>query len=132
MNEARPGGYISLQAYLAPEQNVTESLQKVRLGLLKRLKLVTSLGYGPRFLHSTGQLHKGGPYNVLFLQIIDEPKTELHVSETDYTFNSLIHAQSKGDYDALRQRGRRIIRINLRTNVLEGLEKLASMIQDMD
>jgi transaldolase/glucose-6-phosphate isomerase len=127
--KAKPGDYIALQAYLNPQKEVTSALQKVRNELLNRTRLATTLGYGPRFLHSTGQLHKGGPNNGLFLQLVDEPEFDLPVPETNFSFGKLISAQSMGDYQALKQRGRRVLRINLRRDVVGGLEQLMYLIQ---
>ncbi len=128
LEQAKPGDYVAIQAYLAPSEEVTEALQSIRLELLKRTNLATTLGYGPRFLHSTGQLHKGGPNTGLFLQIVDEPNMELPVPETDYSFKNLIEAQAVGDYRALKQRGRRILRVNLKSDVISGLKKLSESI----
>jgi transaldolase/glucose-6-phosphate isomerase len=127
--KAKPGDYIALQAYLNPLKEVTLALQKVRNELLNCTFLATTLGYGPRFLHSTGQLHKGGPNNGLFLQIVDEPEFNLPVPETSFSFGELISAQSIGDYQALKQRGRRVLRINLRRDVIRGLEQLIELIR---
>jgi transaldolase/glucose-6-phosphate isomerase len=127
--KAKPGDYIALQAYLNPLKEVTSALQKVRNELLNRTRLATTLGYGPRFLHSTGQLHKGGPNNGLFLQLVDEPELDLPVPETNFSFGKLISAQSMGDYQALKQRGRRVLRINLKRDVRGGLEQLMYLIQ---
>ncbi|MGD8534914.1 MAG: hypothetical protein PVF66_03620 [Candidatus Aminicenantes bacterium] len=132
MGQAKPGDYIALQAYLPPSEETTEVLQDIRLELLKRTRLATTLGYGPRFLHSTGQLHKGGPNSGLFLQIADEPSIHLPVPETDYDFNTLIKAQAEGDYRALQQRGRRVIRVNLKSDVRGGLRKLHELISLQD
>ncbi len=128
LGQAKPGDYIALQAYLSPSEETTEALQDIRLELLKRTRLATTLGYGPRFLHSTGQLHKGGPNIGLFLQIVDEPNIDLPVPETDYDFKNLIKAQAVGDYRALKQRGRRVIRVDLKSNVSSGLRKLYELI----
>ncbi len=127
--QAKPGDYIALQAYFPPSEETTEALQDIRLVLLKQTRLATTFGYGPRFLHSTGQLHKGGPNNGLFLQIVDDPNIDLPVPETDYDFKNLIKAQAVGDYRALKQRGRRILRVNLKSNVSNGLEKLSESIR---
>jgi transaldolase/glucose-6-phosphate isomerase len=124
ISSVRPGDYIALQAYLPPNSEVMHALQKLRLSLLKRTGRATTLGYGPRFLHSTGQLHKGGPDEVLVLQLVDEPILDLDVPETDYTFNTLIQAQSLGDFEALKQRGRRVLRINLKKDIPGGLDLL--------
>jgi len=128
MGRAKPGDYIALQAYLPPSEETTEALQSIRFELLKQTRLATTLGYGPRFLHSTGQLHKGGPNNGLFIQIVDEPVYDLHIPETDYDFRTLIKAQSSGDYQALKERRRRVLRVNLETDVQKGLGRLHSII----
>jgi transaldolase/glucose-6-phosphate isomerase len=129
IDQARPGDYFALQAYLFPALKTTEALQNIRSELLKRTQLATTLGYGPRFLHSTGQLHKGGPNKGLFLQIVDESKIDVPIPETDYDFATLIKAQSLGDYQALRKRDRRIIRVNLKTDILGGLRRLQGLIR---
>lgn len=128
-NEARKGDYVAIQAYLSQTPNINEKLQNIRLELLNGLKLTTTLGYGPRFLHSTGQLHKGGPNTGLFIQLIDEPKTDVKVPETNYTFGELIRAQALGDYKALKKLGRRVLRINLKGDVDKGLSSLLKIIQ---
>lgn len=128
LKTSQEGNYISLQAYLAPLPEIAESLQEIRRGLLARTHLATTLGFGPRYLHSTGQIHKGGPPSGLFLQIVDEPSEDLSIPETDYTFAALIKAQAIGDYQALRKRERRILRVNLRGDTKEGLEKLKEII----
>jgi transaldolase/glucose-6-phosphate isomerase len=128
LGQARPGDYIALQVYLPPSGETTEALQDIRFELLRRTQLATTLGYGPRFLHSTGQLHKGGPNNGLFLQVVDEPNMDLSVPETDYSFANLIKAQAVGDYRALQQRGRRVLRVNLKSDVSRGLRELHELI----
>lgn len=125
---AQRGDYLALQAYLAPTPDVQSALQRIRLGFLERTRLATTLGYGPRYLHSTGQLHKGGPNCGLFLQLVAESKNSVNVPETDYTFDSIIRAQGIGDYRALSERGRRIFRVDLGKNTLEGLEVLRKLI----
>lgn len=120
--QVKPGDYIALQAFLQPTRETTAALQEIRLGLQNRLRLATTLGYGPRFLHSTGQLHKGGPNTALVLQLVDEPVEDLSVPEADYTFGQLIRAQALGDYRALKQQGRRALRVSLGREVGEGLQ----------
>jgi transaldolase/glucose-6-phosphate isomerase len=87
------------------------------------------MGYGPRFLHSTGQLHKGGPDKGIFLQIVDTPQKDIQVPGKDYSFGSIIKAQSLGDFQALKQENRRILRIDLLNQPLKGLQKLVRMIK---
>ena len=87
------------------------------------------LGYGPRFLHSTGQLHKGGPDRCRFLQIVDQPVEDVAVPETSYTFGTLIAAQAEGDRQALEQRGRTVLRVQLGGDVAGGLAGLLRAVE---
>jgi transaldolase / glucose-6-phosphate isomerase len=121
----RPGDYVGLQAYLAPTPETRGALTALRRKIIEQHHTATTLGFGPRFLHSTGQLHKGGPPSGVFLQIVDAPKHDLEVPGTDYTFGQLIRAQALGDYQALRQKGRRVLRVDLGTDVPGGLARLA-------
>lgn len=127
IGQAEQGDYIALQAYLCPCTKTKELLQRIRFELLQKTHLATTLGYGPRFLHSTGQLHKGGPNNGLFLQLVDEPETDLPIPEAGYSFGTLIKAQALGDYHALKSLGRRVLRVNLKSEVMSGLERLAEL-----
>jgi transaldolase/glucose-6-phosphate isomerase len=128
IGNARIGDYIAIQAYLDPEQEMEAAMQDFRLTLRDRLKLATTFGWGPRFLHSTGQLHKGGPPSGVFLQIVDEPEKDVPVPETNYTFGQLIHAQAIGDYRALRQRNRRVLRLNLGRDKEKSLTNLFGLL----
>jgi transaldolase/glucose-6-phosphate isomerase len=127
--QAASGDYVSVHAYLAPTAETTDVLQKMRLGLLRRLRLATTVGYGPRFLHSIGQLYKGGPDTGLFIQLVDEPREDMEVPEAGYTFGSLIKAQGLGDYLALRQKGRRVLRVSLGGDVEGGLNRILELIE---
>jgi transaldolase/glucose-6-phosphate isomerase len=124
-----PGDYIGIDAYIAPSDRITAALERIRTLLWHRSKAATMLGYGPRFLHSTGQLHKGGPNTGLFIQILDTPATDLSVPETDYTFGTLIRAQAQGDYTALQQRGRRLLQVQLGRDVFAGLAHLEEVLR---
>jgi transaldolase/glucose-6-phosphate isomerase len=128
ISQAQTGDYVALQAFLPSNPETTEALQRIRKSLLDRLQLATTLGYGPRFLHSTGQLHKGGPNTGLFLQLVDEPRNDCDVPETDLTFGQIIQAQALGDSKALLERQRRILRVNLRGDIITGLERLRRLI----
>ncbi len=81
--------------------------------LRDRLRVPTTLGFGPRFLHSTGQLHKGGPASGVFIQVVDEPSLDLPITGKPYTFRRLLDAQSAGELQALRARDRRVARVRL-------------------
>jgi len=113
--------YIAIQAYLPPIARVKRSLRSLQKTLRIKTGLATTLGYGPRFLHSTGQLHKGGPANGLFLQLVDSPNEEVPVPETDYTFTELIAAQAAGDYRALREANRTVLRVRVDPSNLDRL-----------
>ena len=87
-------------------------LHAVRMRLRDRLRLATTVGFGPRFLHSTGQLHKGGPNTGLFVQVVEEPSRDVAIPGQPYTFGHLLAAQAAGDLMALRDRGRRVVRVS--------------------
>jgi transaldolase/glucose-6-phosphate isomerase len=121
--------YVSVQAYLNPSARNTEALTALSTALRDRMRLAATMGYGPRFLHSTGQLHKGGPNSILVLQLVDEPAEDLPVPETDYTFGALIRAQALGDFTALKQRKRRVLRINLGGDPEGGLKQVLDIVR---
>ncbi len=121
---SREGDYISIQAFINQSTVAGSSIQRLKKLLAENMKIPVTMGFGPRFLHSTGQLHKGGPNTGLFLQLIDNPIETLKVPEADYTFRDVIQAQSLGDYRALKEKGRRIIRIKLGSDAKDGFEKV--------
>jgi transaldolase/glucose-6-phosphate isomerase len=128
LGQVRPGDYIAVQAYLAP-RTAEAGLRELGAALRERSRAAVTTGYGPRFLHSTGQLHKGGPNSGLFLQIVDEPEEQVPIPETSYTFAALIRAQALGDAGALRERGRRLLRVNARHDAKLGLDRLAAAVR---
>ncbi|HET7393438.1 MAG TPA: bifunctional transaldolase/phosoglucose isomerase, partial [Candidatus Binatia bacterium] len=128
-SKAKPRDYVSVQAYISPTPEHDAALQSISEALRNRLGAAVTVGYGPRFLHSTGQLHKGGPNTVLVLQIVDQPTDDVPVPETDYTFGALIEAQALGDFTALKQRRRRALRINLGNDTKAGLERLGEALR---
>jgi transaldolase/glucose-6-phosphate isomerase len=125
----RPRDYVAVQAYLSPSPEHAAALDEICTSVRERLGAAVTLGFGPRFLHSTGQLHKGGPNSVLALQIIDQPADNLLVPETNYTFDALIEAQATGDFTALKQRRRRALRVNVGTDAHAGLKSLAEAVR---
>lgn len=129
MSKAKARDYASVQAYLDPTPEHSAALQSICNSLRDRLGIAATLGYGPRFLHSTGQLHKGGPNRVLVLQVADQPSDDVPVPETDYTFGTLIQAQAVGDFIALKQRRRRALRVNLGSDTEAGLQQLVEALQ---
>ncbi len=126
VQQARSGDYIAINAYLPRNDLVHAKLQALRKAIQSQTHLATTLGFGPRFLHSTGQLHKGGPASGLFLEITAEPQQDMPVPTEGISFGHLERAQAMGDLDALLARDRRVIRINL----LDGdLDKLPGSLQ---
>jgi transaldolase/glucose-6-phosphate isomerase len=125
---AAPGDYFAIQAYLARDTATEQTLQRIRHRVRDRTGLATTLGFGPRFLHSTGQLHKGGPAAGIFVQLIDSPCEDIGIPETPNTFGDLIRAQATGDYQALLERNRRVVRVNLGSDVSRGLDLLEAAL----
>jgi transaldolase / glucose-6-phosphate isomerase len=121
--------YVVVQAYINPSAENTAKLQEIAATIQHRLGVATTVGFGPRFLHSTGQLHKGGPNSALVLQIVDRPGDNLAVPETNYTFDALIQAQALGDLTAMKQRRRRALRVNLGSDTAGGLNQLSEVMR---
>ncbi|MEE8138707.1 MAG: glucose-6-phosphate isomerase, partial [Thermoanaerobaculia bacterium] len=113
LESVRPGDYLAIQAYLPRTADNSSRLQAARVKLRDRLRVATTVGFGPRFLHSTGQLHKGGPPTGVFIQVVDEPSLDIPIPGKPYTFRRLLDAQSAGDVQALRARDRRVARVRL-------------------
>ena len=113
LTEARPGDYLAIMAYLLQTPEVDQVLTELRRRVMERYHIATTMGYGPRFLHSTGQLHKGGPNSGLFLQLTGDHAEDLSIPGQPYTFGVLANAQALGDLQALQSSGRRAVRMHL-------------------
>ncbi len=128
---AEPASYVAIQAYIPPTPENDNALQLLRLKLRDRLRLATTVGYGPRFLHSTGQLHKGDAGRGLFIQLTCNDVRDVRIPDeagkdaSSVTFGILKAAQAMGDRRALLEAGRRVIRLHLGLGVAEGLEYLS-------
>ena len=127
--QAKPGDYMCLQAYLTETPAVSASLLELRQRVQKALHIATTSGYGPRFLHSTGQYHKGGPNTGLFIQFTDDNPQDLTLPGRSYTFGTFKNAQALGDLQALLDNGRRTLRVNLGNNAKQGLETLLAALK---
>lgn len=120
LDQRAPGAYLALLAFLPPTENTLRVLQRLRVRLRDRTGLVTTLGFGPRYLHSTGQLHKGDAGNGLFVVITYEPRQDVFIpnpaaqTEGALSFGQLHLAQALGDFDALQVAGRRVLHMHLR------------------
>jgi transaldolase/glucose-6-phosphate isomerase len=122
---ARPGDYLALLAYMPPREDLVAILEKVRRAWGRALGVATTLGFGPRYLHSTGQLHKGGPNTGLFLVVTADPAQDLEIPTMGTTFGRLERAQAIGDVRALLARGRRVCHVHVRRpEDVAGLERL--------
>ncbi|HVP15296.1 MAG TPA: hypothetical protein VMS88_07115 [Terriglobales bacterium] len=126
---ARPGDYVAVLAYLHRTREVHERLQRLRLALGAGSRLATTLGYGPRFQHSTGQLHKGGPDTGLFVQITGDEGPDLEIPGQPYTFGMLRRAQAAGDFETLARRGRRVLRVDVGADPARGLGELLEKME---
>jgi transaldolase/glucose-6-phosphate isomerase len=115
--------YVGIQAFVGPERATHRALQRLRVLLRQRRGVASTLGWGPGFLHSTGQLHKGGPDSGLFVQVTADDDEDIDVPGAGYTFGRLARAQSLGDLAALQERRRRVLRIHL-SDAVSGAEAL--------
>ncbi len=124
----RPGDYFALLAYIEMNGAHDAELQTIRRAVRDRYQVATCLGFGPRFLHSTGQAYKGGPNSGVFLQITCDDSADLPVPGQTYTFGIVKEAQARGDLRVLLERGRRALRVHLDHDVKVGLARLRSAI----
>jgi transaldolase / glucose-6-phosphate isomerase len=111
--KARPGDYVCIQAFVDPTPANQERIETLRERAREATGCVVTRGFGPRYLHSTGQLHKGGPNTGLFLQVVEDYGDELPIPGREFGFARLIRAQAAGDFESLKERGRRVARIQL-------------------
>jgi len=132
--QAKPGSYVALQAFLEPTPEIDQALQALRMSLGQWSRLATTRGYGPRFLHSTGQLHKGDAGKGLFIQVTCDDARDVSIPDeagaaaSSITFGMLKAAQALGDRRALANAGRRVIRLHLGKDVVKGLRRLHATI----
>ena len=121
--QARTGDYLAIMAYVQPTPKADRALAELRRDVTGRYKIATTLGYGPRLLHSTGQLHKRGPNTGLFLQIVSDHHVDVLIPRRGYSFGALATAQAVGDFRTLRRLGRRVVRVD--AGSMPGLERPA-------
>jgi transaldolase/glucose-6-phosphate isomerase len=117
------GDYVGVQAFLEPGPSA-RPVRELRSALWRRTGVAVTAGHGPRFLHSTGQLHKGGPGTGRFLQLVDRPATDVPIPGSDVTFGRLIRAQAAGDAEALAGRGRKVLVVDLGAQGPVGIQRL--------
>jgi transaldolase / glucose-6-phosphate isomerase len=129
LSRAGAGDYFGVLAYIPMNAVNEKALQAIRHAVRDKKRIATVLGFGPRFLHSTGQAYKGGPNSGVFLQITCDDANDLPVPGQKYTFGVVKAAQARGDFAVLAERGRRALRVHLGKNLKVGLAMLAKAVQ---
>ena len=135
LSQAKPGGYIALQAFLTPSKATTKALQDLRVHLRDQYRLATTVGYGPRFLHSTGQLHKGDAGKGMFIQFTQEVTRDAEIPDkagsegSAISFGTLELAQALGDRQALLEAGRKVLRFHITGDVPDKIERLRNAVE---
>ena len=129
-SQATLGDYVAILAYLTEETATENALRGLCKDLQERLSIATTLGYGPRYLHSTGQYHKGGPNKGLFVQLTAGHDTDMAIPGGSYGFSVFSDAQAQGDFQALQKHGRRILRVHLGDDVSQGIVQFRKILQE--
>ena len=129
LSRIKAGDYFALLGYIQMTADHEESLQKMRLAVRDTKHVATCLGFGPRFLHSTGQAYKGGPNTGVFLQVTCDDAEDVAIPSQQYTFGIVKAAQARGDFDVLAERGRRALRVHLPADLKLGLNKLSAALR---
>jgi hypothetical protein len=127
LKQLRAGDYFALLAFIEMNQPHRNALDAIRSLVRDRTKVATTVGFGPRYLHSTGQAHKGGPDSGVFLVITGDDPEDIPVPGQRYTFGTIKLAQALGDFEVLAGRGRRVLRIHF-TDVSAGLGELHAIV----
>ena len=131
LGKAAPPRYVAIMAYVAPSEGFDEAVSELRRTIRDATRAATTFGYGPRFLHSTGQFHKGGPPTGLFLQLIHEGEEDVEIPGADYSFATLKNAQATGDIFTLRDHGLPAERVRLEGDPVAALRELTKRIASM-
>ena len=131
LNQVGTGDYVVLMAYLPQDSATQDRLTAIRHAVRAATQAATTVGYGPRFLHSTGQLHKGGPNTAVCLQITAEISGDVPIPGSPYSFGTFIRAQAIGDVRSLQGHGRRVLRVHLGADSARGLAALAQALADL-
>ncbi|SRR5579884_187003 len=128
LSQVQPGDYIAIMAYVQQNEETEGDLEALRIRLRNLYRVATTVGYGPRFLHSTGQLHKGGANNGVFIQITGQDQHDMAIPGEPYTFGILKAAQALGDYYSLEHHQRRVISIHIAGNLGQGLHAIEQAV----
>jgi len=130
LNQIRSGDYVALCAYLDMNEDIVSVLQALRHRIRNVYRVATTLGFGPRFLHSTGQLHKGGPNNVVVVQLTSDDAADMDIPGRAFSFGVLKQAQALGDARALSSRKRRAIRIHFKKDIIAGIHRVKQAVRE--
>ncbi len=124
LEDSQPGDYLAIMAYLPDTTAIRETMRELRHRVMAKYRIATTVGYGPRFLHSTGQLHKGGPASGIFLQLTQDHQTDIPIPGWDLSFGVLADAQALGDLQALDDLGRRTVSVHLGSDAAGGIKSI--------
>jgi hypothetical protein len=124
-------GYLGILAYLTENETNERGLRRIRILVRDRMRIATTVGYGPRYLHSTGQLHKGGTNKGFFLMLTSDIAEDTGIPGQPYTFGMLMRAQALGDFEALRKHRRRVLRVHLSGETPMGLAALEELLRSL-
>ncbi len=130
LNQIRTGDYVALCAYLDMNEDNITALQALRHRIRNVYRVATTLGFGPRFLHSTGQLHKGGPNQVVVVQLTSDDAADVDIPGRTFSFGVLKQAQALGDARALSSRKRRAIRIHFKKDIIAGIHRVKQAVRE--
>jgi transaldolase/glucose-6-phosphate isomerase len=131
LGQAEPPRYVAIMGYVEPSEEVDAAMAELRTTIRDATRATTTFGYGPRFLHSTGQFHKGGPPTGLFLQLVHDVDEDVEVPETGYSFGTLIEAQATGDLLTLRDHDLPAERVRLKGDPAQAVRELAEKVKGM-
>ncbi len=126
LSGVKGGDFVTVNAYLPRNGEAIDVIQKLRVGIRAKTKCAVTAGFGPRFQHSTGQFHKGGPNKGWFIQVVYDAQSDMEIPAQGMTFGTLLRAQALGDYEALKSAGRRVVRVKLSGDFLRELGELAA------
>ena len=125
------GGYLSIMAYLDDTPALCYALSNLQDVLINKRKITSTVGFGPRFLHSTGQMHKGGPDKGVFLQLLGDNSLDIDIPGQSYSFGQLAHAQAAGDFQTLITAGKKVFRINIQSDPVSYIYDIAASIEEI-
>jgi hypothetical protein len=126
--DAAPPHYVAILGYLPPSQELDDAIAELRIAIRAGEGAAVTFGYGPRFQHSTGQMHKGGPPTGRFLQLVADPKSDVEIPGAGYSFGTLIAAQAAGDLETLRGHGLAAERVKLEGDPAQAVRQLTERI----